>query len=540
MPDNSFHHGVTGNEPLSGVVPIQTSATAVIGLIAYADDADPDIYPLNKPVLVTSMTRAFIGAGYKGTLRKALEAMQPITNPTMVVVRVENPFAFEVPDMDNSKVIGTVLPDGSRTGIQALLSTKSVTGVVPKINVAPFMETLEVCQALIAVNKRLRAFSYATPREANGAVLATMQEVTTFRDSIGDREMMLVWPEWTSGNVLLSGPAPVGVSAITLSSVQTGSVDDLNPAIGDTLTVSVNGTVTVSEAWSAELATEESSGDQWVTRALQQAGLEVMPALTGDITFNWLITAPQTGVQDVTITPTSSTRVKFRVGNVILNPVQFVLGMSTSGEAEYGPGILNAAAVVAALRAETDERVGWHKTISNIVVNGPTGMSKAITWDLEDPDTDAGYLNSHQVTTLIRHQGFRYWGNRTCASVAQFAFETSTRTAQILLDTLIQACFPFIDQPLTPFLAKDILDSYNAYLTRVSSGTERRLMGGRAWFDAAQNSTEQLTNGIMAIDYDYTPIAPFEHGILNQRMTGRYYINFAKIASGQGVTENAA
>ena len=34
MPDNSFHHGVTGNEPLSGVVPIQTTATAVIGLIA--------------------------------------------------------------------------------------------------------------------------------------------------------------------------------------------------------------------------------------------------------------------------------------------------------------------------------------------------------------------------------------------------------------------------------------------------------------------------------------------------------------------------
>lgn len=203
----------------------------------------------------------------------------------------------------------------------------------------------------------------------------------------------------------------------------------------------------------------------------------------------------------------------------------------------YGSGLLSAVVTAAALRAETDERVGWHKTNSNIVVTGPTGISRAITWDLEDPDTDAGYLNSHQVTTMIRHQGFRFWGNQTCSSIPQFAFESATRTAQILLDTLIDACFPFIDQPLTPFLAKDIIDSFNAYLTRLSSGAERRLMGGKAWFDKAENSTEQLNSGIMAIDYDYTPIAPFEHGILNQRITGRYYIDFAKIISGQGVTE---
>lgn len=533
MPDNSFHHGVTGNEPLSGVVPIQTTATAVIGLIAHAEDADPAVYPLNTPVLVTSMTRAFIGAGYEGTLRKSLEAMQPITNPTMVVVRVANPFTDD--EMDDSLVIGTTTAEGARTGIQALLTAKSVLGVVPKINVAPWLETPDVVQALIAVNKRLRGFSYATPRDEDGVMLATQQAVVNYRDSLGDREIMLLWPEWTSGNVLLSAPQPTGLSAITLSCI--GGSNDLNPAYGDTLTVTVNGVSTVSEAWSAELETAEGSADEWVTRALQAAELDVTPALTGDVTFNWLINAPATGAQQVTITPTSAARVKFRIGNVILTPVQFVLSLNASGAAVYGAGILNAVAVAAALRAEIDARIGWHKTLSNVVVNGPTGISQPITWDLEDPDTDAGYLNSHQVTTLIRNQGFRFWGNRTCASVSQFAFETATRTAQILLDTLIAACFPFIDQPLTPFLAKDIIDSFQAYLTRLSSGAERRIMGGKVWFDAAENSTEQLTNGIMAVDYDYTPIAPFEHGILNQRITGRYYIDFAKIVSGQGVTE---
>jgi phage tail sheath protein FI len=58
------------------------------------------------------------------------------------------------------------------------------------------------------------------------------------------------------------------------------------------------------------------------------------------------------------------------------------------------------------LYAETDEKVGWHKSVSNnIAVAGPTGISLPITWDLEDPDTDAGYLNSHDITTMILHDG---------------------------------------------------------------------------------------------------------------------------------------
>lgn len=207
MPDSQFHHGITGNEPLGGVVPIQTSATAVIGLIAFADDADPAVYPLNTPVLVTSMTRAFIGAGYQGTLRKSLEAIQPITNPTMVVIRIENPFSEEN-GFDDSKVIGTTSNTGVRTGIQALLTAKSALGVVPKINIAPELETPDVVQALIAVNKRLRAFSYVTPRDANGVMLESMQAVVTYRDTLGAREVMLIWPEWTSGNVLIGVEAP--------------------------------------------------------------------------------------------------------------------------------------------------------------------------------------------------------------------------------------------------------------------------------------------------------------------------------------------
>lgn len=193
----------------------------------------------------------------------------------------------------------------------------------------------------------------------------------------------------------------------------------------------------------------------------------------------------------------------------------------------YGSGILSAVVTAAALRAETDEKIGWHKSLSNIVVTGPTGISQPLTWDLEDPDTDVGYLNSHDITTMIQHLGFRFWGNRTCSNDPDFAFEVATRTAHFLLDTIIEGSFPYIDQPLSPFLAKDIIDSINFELQEHVSA--RRLLGAKVWYDPNENSTELLQQGQMWVDYDYTPVPPLENLGLNQRITGRYLVDFAQL-----------
>lgn len=194
---------------------------------------------------------------------------------------------------------------------------------------------------------------------------------------------------------------------------------------------------------------------------------------------------------------------------------------------KYGLGILTAAVVAAALRAETDKKVGWHKSLSNIAVAGPTGIVIPITWDLEDPDTDAGYLNSHDITTMILHNGARFWGNRNCSDDPRFAFEVATRSAQFLLDTIINGCFPFVDQPLTPFLAKDIIDSINAKLTEHVNA--KRLIGASVWYDPAENSTEGLAQGVMWIDYDFTPVPTLENLGLNQRITDRYLVDFGQL-----------
>ena len=198
----------------------------------------------------------------------------------------------------------------------------------------------------------------------------------------------------------------------------------------------------------------------------------------------------------------------------------------------YGPGILNAVTVAAALRAQLDQTTGWHKSISNVAVTGPTGISQDISWDLEDPDTDAGYLNSHDITTLINHNGLRFWGNRNCSDDLRYAFEVYTRTAQTILQTIIDGCFPYIDQPLTPTLGRDILDSINAKLSEfVSQG---RLIGAKARYDETGNNPQLLAQGQFWVVYDYTPVPTLENLGLNQQITDRYLVDFAQLMAQAG------
>lgn len=68
----------------------------------------------------------------------------------------------------------------------------------------------------------------------------------------------------------------------------------------------------------------------------------------------------------------------------------------------------SAVARALGLRAKIDEQIGWHKTLSNVPVNGVSGLSKDIFWDLQNPATDAGLLNAADVSTLIRREGFRF------------------------------------------------------------------------------------------------------------------------------------
>ena len=137
-------------------------------------------------------------------------------------------------------------------------------------------------------------------------------------------------------SLMIATVTPINSAAsIVLYSEDSGSLNDLQPAIGDTLTITVNGVTTVSQAFS-------SNAQNWVLQALLDADLDASTFTSGDITYNWQINAPLTGSQVVTIVPTSSDRVIFRanldggdLGGMPLDPdvnqldpVTFTLGQS--------------------------------------------------------------------------------------------------------------------------------------------------------------------------------------------------------------------
>jgi hypothetical protein len=189
------------------------------------------------------------------------------------------------------------------------------------------------------------------------------------------------------------------------------------------------------------------------------------------------------------------------------------------------------AARALGLRAAIDEQQGWHKTISNVPLAGVTGASKDIFFDIQDESTDAAALNAADIVTLVRANGFRLWGNTTCAGVdaPEYRFESAARASQILQDEIAAGLIWAIDKPITGALIRDIIETVNARLrTLVAEG---KLIGARAWYDPANNSGTDLAAGKLVIDYDFTPPAPLEALTINQTITDRYYAILSRAAA---------
>jgi len=174
-------------------------------------------------------------------------------------------------------------------------------------------------------------------------------------------------------------------------------------------------------------------------------------------------------------------------------------------------------------RAALDEAQGWHKTLSNVTLAGVTGAEKDIFFDIQDESTDAGALNANDIGTLVRANGFRVWGNTTCAGedAPEYRFESAVRTSQVLQDEIAQGLLWAIDKPITGSLIKDIVETINARFRSLIAAN--RLIGAKAWYDPAHNSGTDLAAGKLVIDYDFTPCAPLQSLELNQVITDRYY-----------------
>lgn len=177
------------------------------------------------------------------------------------------------------------------------------------------------------------------------------------------------------------------------------------------------------------------------------------------------------------------------------------------------------------LRAYIDQTVGWHKTLSNVVITGVSGIAKDVSWAMDDDTTDAVLLNAGGITTLICYNGYRFWGNETTSSEDSWKFESAVRTSQVLQDTIQEAHFPYVDSPLTVGVVKALIAKGNAFIRKcVANG---RMIGGNFYYDTSLNDDSDLAGGNLVLSYDFTPCAPLQSLTENQTITDTYYSDFA-------------
>lgn len=517
MPDQ-YHHGARVIEINEGTRTIRTVSTAIIGFVAIAADADPDFFPLNRPVLVTDIYKAIAKAGTQGTLLKVLQAIEANTKPIMVIVRVEEGSSSAA---TTANVIGTVLPNGQKTGLKALLSAQGQLGVKPRILGAPYLDNLAVANELISLTQKLRGFAYVY---ADGA--ENKEAAVAYRNNFGAREVMVLWPHFTS--VVSLTEAANGTPAQLVSPAEAATTDLAAwQELGiEDLTLTVNGTSYTVASW--EFSTITTLAD--VAQQLESAINTVIGSSAVTLTY-----ADSEFTLSTTLIGTAASLAIADDSGVLSDMLGFwdLTSTGTGSATTETVAVVQevaSAAYALGLRAKIDQEVGWHKTLSNVPVNGVMGLSNDVFWDLQDPNTDAGYLNSHEVTTLIQQQGFRFWGSRTCSDDPLFAFENYTRTAQVLADTMAEAHFWTIDKPMHASLIKDIVEGINAKMRQLKA--DGYIIDGSCWFNPDDNIKDVLKAGQCYIDYDYTPVPPLEDLRLRQRITDRFLVDFANSISG--------
>lgn len=181
-----------------------------------------------------------------------------------------------------------------------------------------------------------------------------------------------------------------------------------------------------------------------------------------------------------------------------------------------------ASARVAGLIAKSDSERGFWWSPSNREIYGITGTVRSVDFALGDANARANFLNAHEVATIIQKDGFRLWGNRSCSADPKWAFLSVRRTADMINESLLRAHLWAVDRNITKTYLEDVLEGVNAYLRHLR--TVGAIINGRAWADPALNSPDQIAQGKVYIDFDFTPPYPAEHITFRSHLVNDYLV----------------
>jgi phage tail sheath protein FI len=178
------------------------------------------------------------------------------------------------------------------------------------------------------------------------------------------------------------------------------------------------------------------------------------------------------------------------------------------------------SARIAGVICRQDNDAGFWWSPSNQAINGIVGISKPIDWTLGDSVCVANYLNENKIATIIQQDGFRLWGNRTTSTDAKWCFLSVRRTADMINDSLLKAHLWAVDRNITKTYNTEVCESVNNYLRYLKN--IGAIIGGSCWADATLNTPDQIAQGKITFDFDFTAPYPAEHITFRSRLVNDY------------------
>ncbi len=184
------------------------------------------------------------------------------------------------------------------------------------------------------------------------------------------------------------------------------------------------------------------------------------------------------------------------------------------------PVAMPPSARVAGIIAKSDNERGFWWSPSNREIYGIVGTARPVDFALGDPNCRANHLNANEVATIIRKDGYRLWGNRTCSMDQKWAFLSVRRTADMINESLLQAHLWAVDRNITKTYIDEVTEGVNAYLRHlVAVGA---ILGGKCYADPDLNTPDQIMDGKVYFDFDFTPPYPAEHITFRSHLVDDY------------------
>lgn len=470
-------HGVEVIDIDDGKRPISVVRTSVIGLVGTAPDADATAFPLNTPVLIAgSRSEAakldMTGDG-AGTLPDAMDSIFDQSGAVVIVIRVAESTNADA-DMAAKETLANILGGvdantGQYKGIQALLAAESITGYAPRIFAVP---------------------GFTHQRTTGGVITLTGDEGTGYTDG--------TYALTVTGGTGGSGAA--ATATIVGGKVTTRTIT--NPGGG----------YTVAPTFALPVGAGAGTGATFVA-TLGTVGNAVVANLI-PIAERMRATIMMDG-PNTTDSDAIAAAGDFGSKRVYLVDPQ-VIKTAEDGTLETA----YSSACVAGLIAKVDNDLGFWWSPSNQNINGIQGTARAIDFKLGDPNSRANLLNEKNVATIIRSNGYRLWGNRTLSSDPKWAFLCVVRTADIINDSLAAAHMWAVDRGITKNYVTEVVEGVNAFLR--SLVTQGAILGGTCWADPDLNTPDQIAQGKIYFDFDFTPAYPAEHITFRSHMTDGY------------------